>query len=426
MIKPSIPIMCLALATSAMAAPAPPPNPMAGKSVSELHAILKKSDAPEMDRANAALALAEFVSPPNEAGGKKKGRKAKNAPEWVLKIPEGFIDAAATGLADRAGSVRFYSGHALALAGADAVPTLIKAAGSANADEKISAIHAIGMTAGKMSGSKKGGTPADLAPVFASAVPVLQKALKDDNYIVRETACATFSRLGTVGALALDDLIALLDDAEFCVVNRAVHAVAAADPGGSKSVLALVEALESEHEVREFIVKELGRMGQAAKDAVPALCALVGEDKNSWQVALAATSALLNIVTYGEKPAEDLMVAERNQALRAIGEAMANQDARFLQARIRNTVLDHKGYGPVGAESEPLVDFLEQTLRDWAVTEKGYFGPPLPRLCEVLAEIGKDYKTDHLVTLAKELKAAEDTQDVWRTEFEPILNLESK
>jgi HEAT repeat protein len=413
----------VAFVASAVAAPPPPPNPMSGKSVGELGKVLE-SDAPEMDRANAALALSEFVTPPDAKGGRKP-KKGRKAPEWELKIPEGFIDACSIGLADRASAVRFYSGHALALAGADALPALVKAVGSDNDDEKISAIHAIGMMA-KTMGGKKGSAPVDLTPVFGSAVSVLQKALKDDNYIVRETACATFSRMGIAGAPAIDDLIACLEDEHFCVVNRAVQAVAAADPSGARSVPALVKALDSGHDVREFIVKELGRMGAAAKGAVPALCRLVGEDKNSWQVALESTKALLRIVTCEEKPEQDAVAAERNRALSAIGEAMANQDAKFLQARIRNTVLDHKGYCPIGAEAEPLVDFLEQTLREWARTEKGYFGPALPKLCEVLAQIGKNYKTDHLVALAKELKAAKDTREVWLKEFEPILNLENK
>ena len=40
--------------------------------------------------------------------------------------------------------------------------------------------------------------------------------------------------------------------------------------------------------------------------------------------------------------------------------------------------------------------------------------------------IGQEYKTEHLVALAKELKEAPDTQDVWKAEFEPLLKLESK
>ena len=53
---------------------------------------------------------------------------------------------------------------------------------------------------------------------------------------------------------------------------------------------------------------------------------------------------------------------------------MAKQDAKFLQARIRNTVFDHSGYCPIGAEAEPLVEFFEQTLREFVKEEKGYYG----------------------------------------------------
>lgn len=403
------------------AAPAPAPNPLSGKSVGELGKILGSS-ASEMERAHAAGALGEMVAPPEKPKGKRGGK----VPDWEPQIPDGFIDACTTGLADPSGAVRFYSGQAMARAGVEALPALVMAAQSGNDATRISAIHAIGMMARTTGDGRKGASDTDPAPVFGSAVPVLRDALEDDNYIVREVACATFSRLGVAGAPALDELIACLEDDEFCVVNRAVHAVAAADPGGTRSVSALVKTLGSQHDVREFIVKELGRMGPAAKDAVPALCALAGEDKNSWQVALESAKALLGIVTYDEEPVRDAVAAERRQALRAIGEALVNQEAKFLQARVRNAVLDHRGWCPVGAEAEPLVEWFEQALREYSRTEKGHFGPPLPAVVGFLAGVGRQYKTGHLVALAGELKAAPDTREAWRTEFEPILKLENK
>ncbi len=418
-------LLCLLPAAGVVAAPPKaPPNPMSGKSVVQLGKVLE-SGASEMDRVHAALAFKDMVSPPGAAGG-KRGKKGGKTPEWELEIPEGFIDACMTGLADRSCAVRFYSAQALELAGADALPALTKAVGSDNDDCRVSAMHAIGMMAKKTGASKKRAGEVDLAPIFGSAVPALRKALKDKNYIVRETACATLARLGTAGAAALGDLIALLEDEHFCVVNQAVHAVAAADPGCTKSVPALVKALESEHEVREFIVKELGNMGQTAKGAVPALCGLVGLGKNSWHVALESTRALLKIVTYDAEPAQDAVIAERNQALSAIGTALMNQDAKFLQARIRNAVLDNRGYCPIGEGAEPLVEWFEQTLREYVKTERGHYGPPLPKVSRLLAEIGRHYKTEHLLALAKELKAAEDTKEAWLEDFEPMLKLEGR
>ena len=425
MLKIPISILSLALVAGVMAAPVPAPNPMSGKSVAELEKVLK-SDAPEMDRANAALALTECVTPPEAPKGKKKGKKDDDPPAWELKIPGGFIDACIIGLADESSAVRFYSGQALTLAGAEALPALTKAVESDNDDCRISAIHAIGMMAKKMTRGGRGDSEGDLSAVFGLAMPALKKALKDENYIVREAACGTFSRLGMAGAPALDDLIALLEDDNFCVVNRAVHAVAAADPGGTRSVPALVATLESEHDVREFIVKELGAMGQAAKGAVPALCNLAGEDKNSWQVALESTKALLVIVTYEEKPVQDALAAERKQALGAIATAIPNQDAKFLQARIRNILFDHEGYCPIGAEIDPLLPWLEQTLRDWAKADPGAYPPPRDRLCVLLAKIGENYKKDQLVALANELKVANDTKESCLKDLEPILNLETK
>jgi hypothetical protein len=178
--------------------------------------------------------------------------------------------------------------------------------------------------------------------------------------------------------------------------------------------------------VREFIVKELGAMGQGATAAVPALCRLAGEDKNSWHVALESTKALLHIVTYEKKPTQDAVVAERKQALGAIATAITNQDAKFMQARMRNVLFDHKGYCPIGAEIEPLMPWLEETLREWAKVQRGHFGPPRDRLCVFLAKIGQDYKRDYLMALAKELKAAKDTDEGCLRDLEPILNLGNK
>ncbi len=418
--KTPIVMLCLALTASAIAAPAPAPNPMSGRTVAQLAKILR-SDAPEMDRANAALALVEIVTPPATT----KGKKDKKAPEWELKVPKGFVDTCMIGLVDRASAVRFYSGQALAAVGTEAVPALTKAVASDSDDVKISAIHAVGMMARKI-GGKKGGADVDLTPVFGKAIPALRKALKDDNYIVRETACATFSRLGAAGGPAIDDLVARLGDEQFCVVNRAVHAVAAADPSGAKSVPALVATLKSKHDVREFIAKELAGMGQAAKGAVPALSELAGADKNSWHVALASAKALLTIVTYDEKPKQDAVVAERKVAIGAIAGAIAKQDAKFLQARLRNVLFTHTGYCPIGSEIEPLMPWLVETLRQWAASEPGYYPPPRAELCLLLANVGQRYRTDYLVALAKELKAAKDTKEGCLKDLKPILDLEGK
>ena len=144
-----------------------------------------------------------------------------------------------------------------------------------------------------------------------------------------------------------------------------------------------------ERKMREAALQASSLLKSLANDQrLLILCKLVGEDKNSWYVALESVKALLTIITYDEKPAQDAVVAERQRALSAIGTTLINQDAKFLQARIRNAVLANSGYCPIGAEAEPLVEWCEQTLREWAKTEKGHFGPPLPRLCQLLAAGG--------------------------------------
>ena len=61
-------------------------------------------------------------------------------------------------------------------------------------------------------------------------------------------------------------------------VFRSLYAIKSGDQKEDHAAVpALVKALESEHDVREFIVKELGRMGPRASAAVPALAGLVGQ-----------------------------------------------------------------------------------------------------------------------------------------------------
>ena len=70
--------------------------------------------------------------------------------------------------------------------------------------------------------------------------------------------------------------------------------------------------------------------------------------------------------------------------------------------------------------------WLEQTLREWAKAEPGRYPPPVDRLCVFLARIGQNYKRDYVVALAKELKAAKDTNESCLKYLEPMLNLEKK
>jgi len=105
---------------------------------------------------------------------------------------------------------------------------------------------------------------------------------------------------------------------------------------------------------------------------------------------------------------------------------VAGQKALFLHARIRNTLLDHKGYCPIGSEVKPLMPWLEKTLREWAKVQRGRYGPPRDLLCEFAAKIGQNYKKDHLLALVKELKAAKDTNKDALKDLDIILNLEDK
>ena len=86
----------------------------------------------------------------------------------------------------------------------------------------------------------------------------------------------------------------------------------------------------------------------------------------------------------------------------------------------------HTGYCPIGEGCDPLVQWLQKALREWAPVKPGYWGTPVNDICKCLAKIGQTYKKDEIVALAKELKAAKDTHASALEGLELIINLEKK
>lgn len=375
-----------ALWSPALAAKAKVPNPLAGKSLSELTTILTTSPD-EVARNNAVQAIAADVSVKNRRGG----RPPKNQPKYVAADAK-VVAALVNGLADKASSVRYACREALGRCGAVAVGPLVKALASRNVEVRSYAADALGDMGAYDDSDDQ---PLD------QAVPDLTKLLGDKNYAVRVSAAMALSRIGVRAAPALARLIPLLNDSEWAVADAAVRAVAAADPSGKRSVPALARALgNKKHDLREFICAELAVMGPNAEAAIPALIKLLDTDRNSWQAGKAAAGALAAIVSIDPKnpDARTVSAETRTIVLSAIAKSAADtkkvpfvQDGRLYALLPKLSRTYGPGYtGPLGAEVAPALPVALSRLQSWTIPYHHWV--PRRELVAFIAEVAPQTK----------------------------------
>lgn len=402
-------------------------DPFMAKPMAELSQTVVSGDA-EIDRIHAAETIGKLLEKPEQPKGKKKGAKrAEEAAPARQLTPDDrklALTAAATGIGDSSGAVRHYSQKVLASLGEDAIPLVNAALTDANIDKVQAAALAVDDMGGK--GKRNDPLPAGVDVV----VPALIKALQHDSYVVREAAAMACRGLGTVAAPALPQLIALLQEDEFSVANAAVHAVAAADPSGKESVPALVAALDSKHDLREFICVELGEMGQNAADAVPALAKLVDTDRNNWHAGNAACKALMKIVAYDPKgnegnPVEDKCAKVRPLAIAAIVEGALNHETHFCRwDRLNSLYMKPSLYCPFGDEIQPLIPKVLADLREYMPMTQTKYWPPREETCDLAVRIGLSDEMERakIVALVKELLRDGTTEKSGVAQLEKMLN----
>src|SRR5262249_23707055 len=118
-----------------------------------------------------------------------------------------------------------------------------------------------------------------LGPEAKGAVPALIAALDDPREDVQEGAVRSLQAIGPDAAPAASTLALKLGDRRFFYNSGLSGSHLAADALtaiGPSAVPALIEALGSNsEEARDWAAITLGRIGPAAKDAVPALDRLV-------------------------------------------------------------------------------------------------------------------------------------------------------
>jgi HEAT repeat protein len=127
-----------------------------------------------------------------------------------------------------------------------------------------------------------------LDPQGAQAVPLLMRALKDHEGSVRKAATLALGNLGAAAKPAVPLLFELLGDAEDRDAARG--ALRQIDTVGPEAVPTLIKALESDDRSRRFFaVFFLGKLGPAAKDALPALKRLQQDDSGRFRGTLEKT-----------------------------------------------------------------------------------------------------------------------------------------
>lgn len=396
------------------------PDPLLAKPMGDLKRTVQSSVS-EIDRILAAEAIAKLLKPP--APPKRKGAPTVAVRSLTAAERKLALEAAAVGIGDSSCAVRHYSQKALAALDAEAIPVLKAALSDAQIDKLQAACLALYDVGYRR--SKTDPLPASVVAV----VPGLVRALQHDSYVVREAAAMACRGLGPVAAPALPQIIGLLDDREFSVANAAVYAVAAVDPSGEKSVPALVKALDSEHDLREFICVELGAMGQDARSAVPALANLVKADRNNWHAGNAACKALVQIVAFRpldaeRNPVEDRTVAVRPMAIAAIVDGALNHETEFCRWNCYNSLfLDSGVHCPFGDEIRPLIPKVLADLREYMAMTPTKWWPPRKETCDLAVRIARNDPKEKkkIVVLIKELLKDEKTGRGGVVELEKML-----
>jgi hypothetical protein len=113
-------------------------------------------------------------------------------------------------------------------------------------------------------------------------VPLLTTALRDGDWSVRKRAAESLGRMGPSAKAAVPALFALLSSEEDRDAARG--ALREIDAVGPEALPALIKALEvDDGRVRYYAVFYLGKLGPAAKEALPALRRLTDDDSDRFR-----------------------------------------------------------------------------------------------------------------------------------------------
>jgi HEAT repeat protein len=251
-------------------------------------------------------------------------------------------------LGNRDAPTRLQATEALIARGSSAVPGLINALKDPNVQARIAAATALGR----------------IGPEAHGSIPGLIEALHDKHEYVRAESARALSRMGTMAATAVQPLFETTVDEDISVRHNAAEALARIGPvaypalierlkhedkhvrveaayglgvTGSDATddvcLALADALKDpDRDVRQFAAQSLGKIGPAAKLAVPALIELLQDEDQFVRLHAANGLSLIDpahsavaIPILKELKVDQISGIMVSEALRRIGQARGDQ-----------------------------------------------------------------------------------------------------
>lgn len=150
-----------------------------------------------------------------------------------------------------------------------------------------------------------------LDPPAREALPDLVSALDDERLEVRAEAAITLAPYGAAAGEAVPRLITLFEDSNRRMATVAINTTGRIGHPASAAVGRLVEIVRLNDSRSDAALTALTRLGASATEAIPSLCALLGDAAEEDRRRTAAAAALLAINPYDQNVLDAIESAAR-------------------------------------------------------------------------------------------------------------------